>query len=136
MQLFRDGVIETTDSRMIGEPAGSLPTSLYAGSLFRFIFATTQLYRRLNIQPPISIAIALLNVKGCKLGVGKRLRCYQGIDARPFDRDLLLLPDLQLESFDADDEQALARPLLDATWQAAGLSHCMQYDDKGIWKNI
>jgi hypothetical protein len=48
------------------------------------------------------------------------------------DRDMLLLPDVLIETY-TPDMPTLLRPLFDAVWNAAGWERSINYDEKGKW---
>jgi hypothetical protein len=134
-QLFRNGILETVHSELIGERGSYglvFPSRAFADGLFAFIEQMRQLYAALEIPPPMSINIAFKGLTGCELGISERLTFYMGISPRPLDRDVLRLPELTLDDAGGAVE-AFARPMLDALWQAAGLERCFDYDDAGGW---
>ena len=56
---------------------------------------------------------------------------------RPLDRNVLMLPEVILDSrtFDADaDVDVPLRPLLDWLWQAFGEPSCWDYNEAGRWQ--
>jgi hypothetical protein len=138
-QLFRTGILETVDSEMISEREPGrgvwLPSTTFARSLFDFIARTKRLYQVLDVPPPVSIDIIFKGVKTCTLAISDHWGFHHHQTARPFHRDVVRLPQMVLEEFDAElQPEVLARPLLDALWQGAGLQRCLDYNESGAWK--
>ena len=134
LQFFRNGTIETVDSRMMvgrGREDG-LPSPYFCKTLVTFLDGTCRLYEELQIRPPISVLIALLGVKGSDLLIPAP---EFGGDARygkVFNQDRIVLPPVQLVDLKAD-VRPLLRISLDALWQAAGEQTCSCYDVNGKW---
>jgi Schlafen, AlbA_2 len=140
LQVFRSGIIESVDSAMMipmqdghtPRPNG-VPTTECARQIFGFLSRVRRLLRELEIEPPASIFISLLGIKGAILYVATSVALRRdGTGA--FDRDTVTLPELLLQNFDDAAAHELAKPLLDALWQAAGYPRCFDYDDGGQWK--
>jgi hypothetical protein len=56
-----------------------------------------------------------------------------GAEGHPIDRDVLLLPEVLLDSYEVDFA-AVMRPVFDAVWNAAGWQYSVNYDDDGRWR--
>lgn len=54
-------------------------------------------------------------------------------ETKPLQREIVTLPDVYVESFDADVID-LMRPAFNALWNAVGLEQCDRYNDVGKWK--
>ena len=132
LQLFRNGVIETVDSTMAvrreGKPDG-LPGLYFCKELVKFLEGTCRLYEELQIQPPISVLIAILGVKQLLIPAEIGGRAHY---VRPFGQDRIVLPPVQLLDLKAD-VRPLLRKSLDVLWQAAGDRACSCYDADGKW---
>ena len=128
LQLFRNGVIETVNSTMARQEVrpGGLPGSYFCKELVAFLEGTCRLYEELQIQPPISILIAILGVK--QLVIPAEIGYYPS----PFGRDRIVLPPVQILDLKAD-VRPLLRKSLDVLWQAAGSRACSCYDADGNW---
>jgi hypothetical protein len=70
--------------------------------------------------------------KGAVLHVSAFSPVRMGLTPR-FDRDTILLPEILLQDFEGDSH-ALAKTMVDALWQAAGLPRCFNYNDAGVWE--
>ena len=132
LQLFRSGVIETVDSTMAvrreGRPEG-LPGSYFCKELVTFLEGTCRLYEELQIQPPISVLIAILGVKQLLIPAEIGVHAYY---TRHFGQDRIVLPPVHLPDLKAD-VRPLLRKSLDVLWQAAGAQACSCYDADGNW---
>ncbi len=53
-------------------------------------------------------------------------------EVHTIDRDILLLPEIVIESYDVIAEDIL-RPCFDSIWNACGFPRSPNYDDTGEW---
>lgn len=139
LQVFRDGCMEAVETGLVWEPEGQRRFS--ASHLQDTLLTNLPCYLRalehLGVQPPVAILLSLLGVAGCTLAVTDQLSRYPAYRAgHVVDRDVLLLPEALVESYDSDLAAAL-RPVFDAVWNAAGWPYCMHYDAKtGAWQRL
>jgi hypothetical protein len=140
LQVFRTGAIETVSSALISSPREDqrrhLPCLAFADELNAVLGRIRRLMTVLAIDPPASLLVSLLGVRGVHLGVSTQLTFHRDIHGTPFDRDNLLFRDLLLASWDGDDQRVVLKPLLDEVWQAAGFARCFDYDDQGAWRPL
>jgi hypothetical protein len=133
LQLFRNGIVESIDAAAIENPSkqhgDGIGSGAFGPDLFGFIRRVQRLWRALEVEPPASILVSLLGVKGARLFVNPELT---GRHTGLFDRDRLLLPDLMLVDFEGD-ASAQIKPLMDTLWQAADFARCMDYNEAGVW---
>jgi hypothetical protein len=75
--------------------------------------------------------LSFIGIKGWEMGVRDTwgTRGHAG----GIDRDPLLIPELLLESLKMDDLHKLLKPVIDATWNAAGYAQSDYYDAQGNW---
>jgi hypothetical protein len=75
--------------------------------------------------------LSFTGIKGWEMGV----RDAYGTRGRRggFDRDPLLVPELMVQSYDVDDVPRLVKPVIDATWNAAGFLQSDYYNEDGNW---
>ena len=133
LQLFRNGVIETIDSTMAEMPEGrpdGLPGPYFCKELVKFLEGTCRLYEELQIQPPVSVLIAILGIK--KLLIPAETGVGSAYYVRPFGHDRIVLPPVQLLDLKAD-VRPLLRKSLDVLWQTAGAPACSCYEADGKW---
>jgi hypothetical protein len=133
-QLYRNGIIEAVDSRMLAprERNGVILKHI-ASVVFeeKLIQATTRylnLMSELAIEPPIFIFLSLLNVKDYTIPGD----IYNGFSTGPIDRDLLLLPAEIIESYGVKTANIL-KPLFDLVWNACGEPRSLNFDENDNW---
>jgi hypothetical protein len=119
-QVFRNGIIEGASQSFSSKneirlviASGSLKDSL-----LYYVRSAIDLYRKLNIQPPLVVAVSLLGVRNCVLATA-----YQrgGYYTHAFDRDEVVLPATLVQDFNQSPLD-ICRPVLDALWNAVGLA--------------
>jgi hypothetical protein len=118
VQLFRSGAIEAVDTTIL-EPYKGYPDFVPVGAFERQITAAVVSYlafqRKLGLVPPIFVMLTLIGVKGFKATTGPQSLGYHSID-----RDILILPDVAVENFEANIARVL-KPIFDTVAQSAGL---------------
>ena len=131
LQLFRNGVIESVNSsRIIGlDRQDGVASTAFVEDLVRFLQDACRLLRKLQVGPPVLVLVSLLGVKNLPLFVGGGTR-----GTPVFDKNKILLPEVELVDLRADIQPILRLPL-DVLWQAAGLKGCSNYDADGVWIN-
>jgi hypothetical protein len=136
VQLFRTGIIEVVDGKLIQKPWEGLPGKPwipardYEDALIRVLPFYLTVQRALGVTPPLYVMLSVLGVKGYHV----TLREYSG-QARsqplhPIDRDDLLVPEVQLDNFECDPAEVL-RPPFEAVWNAGGFVRALTYDASG-----
>ena len=134
VQLLRSGIVEATDSTMMCSPSphpDAMPSGAFPRELFGFVRRIADLYKMLDVSPPVAILVSILGAKGLPLAVSPRLRMSTHI--RPIDRSVLMLPEVVLNDWPLEPSTAL-KPILDALWQSFGVPRCYDYDESGAWK--
>jgi len=134
VQVFRDGIIESVDAKLIKPESKAVDGHLgFSGqrldchiynSIRRYISAE----KKLAIEPPFLIMLSLSGVSGYVIfgnGMG-----YPGI----IDRDVLQMPDIMVESFDYNHDEVM-KLILDAVWNAAGYLESQSFDEERKWIN-
>lgn len=84
-----------------------------------------------NGEPPVVVAVSLLDVKGRILAFGHRNPLF---GMRPVRHDDLIIHDVLAQSFEAIRPAELLRPIFDAIWQACGMQRSFNFEESGIWK--
>jgi hypothetical protein len=88
--------------------------------------------KRLGLSGPTIVGVAMLNVEGYELGIGRHLLGHRRAVA---DRNSLALPEVWLESLDTlADIDELVKPMMDVLWQSFGMEKCLEYAASGQWK--
>jgi len=97
LQLFRNGIIEAVEALLLEphEEKHFIPSIAYEKELIISVDSYLSLLKTLNAEPPIIIFLTLLGVKGYRMSVR---------DSYEIDRDILLLPETIMESYEANAE--------------------------------
>jgi hypothetical protein len=131
LQLFRNGVIETVDSNMLGDDifGKTIPSKLYERTLISASKTYIKFEHDIGFEPPFLLLISMLGINGYTMAVDPRVFAGQKI---AIDRDSLILPDILIEDYESDVAHLL-RPAFDALWQATGFRGSLNYDDNDNW---
>jgi hypothetical protein len=131
-QLFRNGILEiaehlapTSKGRLL------LPSLAFERDIFTQMKAALQTLKMASATSPVAVMLSFTGIKGWQMGV----RDEWGTRGREggFDRDPLLIPELILQSLDIGDVPKAIKPIIDATWNAAGYPQSDYYDADGNW---
>jgi hypothetical protein len=136
LQVYRSGILETATTGLVSESHShglSVPSLSVAQQFAGFLDRSRRLMQQLDVNPPASLFVSMLNVRGATLGIDQRLSFRRDIYARPFDRDHLMMREVTLLDWDGSAFDLL-KPILNGLWQAAGLPRCFDYNDAGEWK--
>jgi hypothetical protein len=122
LQLFRSGIVESTTTKLVRERDRyglSMASFALARDLAAFLDRTRALMKRLDVNPPASLFVSALNVRGVSLAVGDQVMFSIG-NPTPFDRDHLLMREVTLLDWEGS---AFDLPSLERTvagrWAAA-----------------
>ncbi len=128
--LFRNGFIESTWVLGSGSPAyqAVLPGGVYEDYVAQFVTAARQELTHWGLDGQAVVMLSVLNAKAVTLGIQ---RPYAQPETGNFDRDVLIVPDVELP--DKSDIRVELRPLFDLVWQSAGFSGSPHYDSAGNW---
>lgn len=133
-QVFRNGIIEVVHIQRYSmsdreDGPGLASKDLDEGMVTLMRDAKTIL-RAMDAGPPVAVAVSLTGVARWRMFVSRR---YLGGDTGLFDRDVVILTEHILESFDGrNDTDAL--PLITGIWNAAGLQESENFDENGHWR--
>ena len=132
VQLFRNGIIEAVEGLLLEPWDGKLiiPSIAYEKELIKSLTDYLSLLKTLNVEPPIFIFLTLLGVKGYSMGVDTWRSWID--EAHTIDRDVLPLPEIIIESYDARADVIL-KPCFDSIWNACGFPRSLNYNEKGEW---
>lgn len=132
-QVFRSGRVEAVSTRLItARDAQRMIASVwYEEAAIRSIGSYLKGLKQLGAQLPVVVLMTISGVKDAWLAVSQRL---MGWDGHTIDRDMLILPDVLVEAYDAD-VATLLRPVFDAVWNAAGWERSFNYDEHGQWRS-
>ena len=84
----------------------------------------------LTVEPPIFVFLTLVGVKGYSMGVSKER--FDIDETHTIDRDVLLLPEVLIQSYDVNAAKEL-KPCFDSIWNACGFRGSFNYNDEGEW---
>jgi hypothetical protein len=137
-QIFFDGTIETVNSMILRTATGDYPENAQKGFIPGTYFESiiieaikkySQSYKRLGIEVPVIVSMALLDCKGTHFNTD----FYDGISSQSLDRNLALFPNIQIWNFDAEVSKVM-KPIFDAVWNAFGYPRSFNYTENGLWK--
>jgi hypothetical protein len=137
-QLFRSGIIETIDSRILRIHEGErrfIPSSYFESKVMDTSNLLLGFQKHAGITPPIYIFLSLSGVMGYTIEISPRLkeRFWAGYDQYKVDRNILTLPEVSIDILEDVDFKRVFRNMFDAVWNAAGWSECLDYDENGNW---
>lgn len=131
-QLLRTGgTIEAADA--ISLPRGDESAYIAMGLEERLIDSIAQylaIQRQLGILPPLFIVLSFLNVHGYQIAVMPGMQPRGGIGQNPIKGNDLLLPIVEVKSYEDDVARNMKRAL-DVLWQSCGWSGSMNYSKEG-----
>ena len=132
VQLYRNGIIEAVEGLLLEPSEGKLiiPSIAYEQKLINSLMQYLSHLKALTVEPPIFIFLTLLGVKGYSMSVDRFKFPTQR--SHTIDRDILLLPEVIVESYDGKAEDVL-RPCFDSIWNACGFPRSLNYDAEGNW---
>jgi len=131
VQLFRNGIIEAVEGLLLQVQGDRMliPSVAYEGELISSLAVYLSILKTLNVEPPIFIFLDLFGVKGYSMAVSKR---FFFAKSHTIDRDVLLLPEIIIESYEVNAEKVL-KPSFDTIWNACGFPRSLNYNDAGEW---
>lgn len=136
-QLFRDGRLEATMTGIVFPIDRRQPSRVLClrdidcekaaqqavGEYLRFC-------TRVGLSPPLHLFSALVGCNGVRICTD---RGFGDVSDHAIDRCPLLLPDIEIDSLDAEPAKLL-RPWGDSLWQACGMARSFNYDATGNWR--
>ena len=142
LQVFRQSHIEYVNSFIIGSDFWGIPkpnqiliTEVEKESI-KITKNILDFQKSLGVEPPIILAMSMLQVRGYSFGNMPGLRVEAALNRHGIDRDNLILPDILIDRFpnSLEDVGKDLKPIFDALWNAAGWPYSYNYQD-GIWKS-
>jgi len=132
-QLFRNGIIEAVEGLLLRPINGELliPSIAYEEELIKSLPEYLYVLRTLGVELPVFIFLTLVGVKGYSMSIDRR-RFYPRAQTHTIDRDVLLLPEIAIESYDVSAKDVL-RPCFDSIWNACGYPRSLNYNEDGEW---
>jgi hypothetical protein len=132
LQVFRNGIIEAVEARLLEDRDGErvIPSIAYEKELLKALPRFLSIQKELRVDPPLFIMLTLAGVKGYTMAVDRFPFLMES--SHPIDRDTLQVPEVMIERFDIDPAEVM-RPAFDAVWNATGFPRSMNYDEGGKW---
>jgi len=132
VQLFKNGIIEAVESRLLVEHGEKLliPSYRYEWYLIQSLDYYLDVFQILNVDPPVFIFLTLLGVKGYSMSVDRGISL--NYESEIIDRDILLLPEVVIESYNIIKHNVL-KPCFDSIWNACGYPRSMNYNEDEKW---
>lgn len=125
-QFLRDGRLEAVMADATYEQQGArlLRDGLSERAMIELVGQYLAFSQRIGLAAPLWVFAALTDCRGV------RMRTYHGFGGEAIHRDLVFLPEIQVESLDIDPATYL-RPLFDCLANAVGLERSLNYDEQG-----
>jgi hypothetical protein len=137
-QLFFNGAVEAVYSDLLdhhrgakeSDGVGGIASVAYEKDVIASVKRYINGYKELGLDAPLAISVAILCCKGAFLYVDPSRMAFDGV--RPIDRNTAILPEVIVESLDADVPTVM-KPIFDSVWNACGYARSFNYDDDGQW---
>lgn len=135
-QFYRSGIIEAVEGYLLNPCLGGerkyIPHKLYEKELIKSLVEYLSLAKELGVNMPIVVFLTFIGVKGYKMPGDETP--FNRINPNHFmiDRDILLLPETIIESYDTKSADIL-RPMFDLVWNACGYPRSRNFDEDGNW---
>jgi hypothetical protein len=126
--IFRNGFVESTwvlGSRRPEEGA-LLAGGVFEDYLFQFVEAVFEELEHWGMNKQAIVLLSVLGARSVTVGFQRGL---DGPQRRRFDRDVLVVPDVELAG--ERDLRLELKPMFDLIWQAAGFERSPHYDAAG-----
>ena len=129
VQAFRNGVFESAHSGIVSTNGRRVTLNIdYEQQLSSVTFRILKALGSLSQLPPFYVCITFVGVAGSAPAI------YGSRQAQPIDRDILSLPEIQIDTMPAPQEvPLLLRPAFDIVWQACGFESSPHYSKSGEW---
>jgi hypothetical protein len=132
LQLFRNGILESVNATVL-TGRNSIPSLPFEGRLLR---ETLPKYlaalKLLGVQPPVFLGLTLFGISGYRIEMPGHPYSFAD-KGLPIDRDSLILPDVTIETFESNLDEAM-KPVFDSIWNAAGRDGSIYYEGL-VWKD-
>ena len=130
-----NGIIEAVEGLFLSDDREKkyIPSVAYEKELLKSLPRLLALLKELGVNPPIFLFLTISGARGFKMAVKREL--FWDDDSYPIDRDLLLLPESLIETYNVDPKEIL-RPIFDLVWNACGFERSYNFDENGEWINV
>ncbi|MBB5065067.1 helix-turn-helix domain-containing protein [Granulicella mallensis] len=122
LQVFREGHLEYGDCYALdSDHDGHIAGGIMEDKLINTFGRAALLLKALGTADPIFVCLTLIGMKGIDIYLPSHAQSWNGATSLPFDRDIIICPDIQLQNLDEGEPyRSTLRPIVDAIWQAAG----------------
>jgi hypothetical protein len=128
VQLYRNGIIEAVESSLLGRSDLKIPSIAFEEVIMNAFNNYISNLKALDVGLPIFAFLTFVGVKGYSM-----TREPIEIEDDTIEKDILLIPEIVIESFDFEVNKIL-KPWFDAVWNACGFPRSLNYDEYGKWK--
>jgi hypothetical protein len=130
-QIFRNGCIEIVTRQREWAPRGVkvLPSVSFGKELIDQFKAASISVKTLGLSPPLIVMLTFCGIRDWEMGVGGMMFD----EGHKFDRDPLIIPEILIDDLE-HTPSTLARPLIDAVWNAAGWERSLDFNESGEWE--
>jgi len=134
-QLYKNGLIEAVDATILYPRFNKekfIPYVALEEDLIRTLGKYFPLSEELQVDPPIFVFLSFVGVKGYSMPLPReRLFMKDYPFQNLIDREILLIPEVYIESYNISPDQVL-KPCFDSIWNACGFPECPNYKN-GKW---
>lgn len=133
VQLYKNGIIEAVDGMLLNPNCNGenlIHSVAYEDVLIKAVQQYLNVLTTLNVDLPVLLFLTLLGVKGYKIAVNHSK--IWSFDKQEIDRDILFIPEVVVEYYDAKPEEIL-KPCFDSIWNACGYVKSLNYNEQGKW---
>ncbi|AKB32419.1 Divergent AAA domain protein [Methanosarcina siciliae HI350] len=127
VQLFRNGIFEAVESSMLKRERSKIPSVAFEEKIMGSFSHYFSFLKDLNVGLPIFAFLTLTGVKGYSM-TSEPL----GVREDTIEKDVLLIPEIVIESFDFEVEEIL-KLWFDTVWNACGFPCSLNFDNSGKW---
>jgi schlafen family protein len=133
-QIYRSGVVEAVDasifnsSGFIESAPRPLASQILEKGLIDAVVRFVGVLRSLPVDPPLVVMLSLIDVKGYSMALAGL--SFHNMTV-PFDRNVVMIPELLIESLDVNIPRKL-KPMLDSLWNVVGERESPYYTN-GEW---
>ncbi|MFX1588295.1 MAG: helix-turn-helix domain-containing protein [Promethearchaeota archaeon] len=130
-QLYKNGIIEAVEGLMLKPHQEQLliPSQSYEKKLIKSVSNYLTVLKKLGVETPIFIFLALLGVEGYSMASASH---FPPTRVNTIDRDILILPEAIIENYNISIERVL-QPSFDSIWNACGYPKSLNYNENGEW---
>ncbi len=134
VQLYRSGIIEAADTRILDDvDSKRIRPIVLEKDVIVTAASMLSFQKNMGADPPVALMLTMARVSGYRIIVDS---IHDNSHGHPIDRDVLVVPEVLLESLDdisEPDVARLLRPIFDMVWNAAGHPQSRNYDAEGNW---